>query len=114
MALAPVAATPIRGSPSKRNVLAGLQSNTAWTPVDLDAVFGTPRSGVDKENGVDRFLRKGQELTSPEKRMTVEEWVYFNANEAEKMLKQECETMVSRFESEGTKAMNVLEGLVVD
>jgi hypothetical protein len=46
--------------------------------------------------------------------MTVEEWVYFNATEAEKMLKQECETMVSRFESEGTKAMNVLEGLIVD
>ncbi|POR38061.1 Protein bir1 [Tolypocladium paradoxum] len=109
--LAPVAATPIRGSPSKRNVLAGLQSATPWTAVNLDAVIGTPRAGVDKENAVGRLLKQGKELTSPEKRMTVEEWIYFNAGEAEKKLKHECEAMVNQFEREGTRAMNVLEGL---
>ncbi|KYK59236.1 Inhibitor of Apoptosis domain containing protein [Drechmeria coniospora] len=95
VALAPVAATPVRSSPSKRNVLAGLQSSTPWTAVNLDSVFGTPREGVDKENVVRRLLHKGKELTSPEKRMTVEEWIYFNAGEAEKELKHECEAMGS-------------------
>ena len=113
VALAPIETTPVRGSPSKRNVLGGLQTKTPWKALDLDAVLGTPFAGAEKENGVDRLLRKGKELTSPEKRMTVEEWIYFNAGEAEKVLKHECESMVSRFESEGTKAMNVLEGLVV-
>ncbi|KAL6862837.1 hypothetical protein ACO1O0_003075 [Amphichorda felina] len=114
VALAPMVATPIRSSPSKRNVLAGLQSKTPWKPLDLDAVLGTPFAGDGKENGVETLLRKGKELSSPEKRMTVEEWIYFNAGEAEKLLKHECEAMVSRFESEGTKAMNVLEGLQVE
>lgn len=104
----------MRGSPSKRNVVAGLHSTTPWAAVDLDAVFGTPHGAADKENGVQRFLKQGKDLTSPEKGMTVEEWVYFNAGEADKKLKLECETMVSRFESEGTKAINVLEGLAVE
>lgn len=113
VALAPIAATPSRTSPSKRNVIAGLKSQTPWKKIDLDAVMGTPMaSAPDKENnGMDRLLRKGKELTSPEKKMTVEEWIHFNASEAEKMLKHECEAMVSRFESEGNKAMSVLEGL---
>jgi hypothetical protein len=112
--LAPVAATPVRNpnSPSKRNVLAaGLQSQTPWTAVDIDAVMGTPRRVDDKENAVNRLLKQGKELTSPEKRMTVEEWIYFNAGEAEKKLKHECEAMVTQFEGDGTRAMRVLEGL---
>lgn len=107
--LAPVAATPMRGSPSKRHVVGGLQSTTPWTAVDLDMVFSP-----DKENGVDKLLRKGGELTSPEKNMTVEEWIYHNAGLAEQKLKEECEAMVSSFEKEGTRAMRVLGGLVVD
>lgn len=116
VALAPMAATPTRGSPSKRNVIAGLKSQTPWKKIDLDAVMGTPMADApDKENsGLDRLLRKGKELTSPERGMTVEEWIYFNASEAEKLLKHECEVMVSRFESEGNKAMEVLEGLECD
>lgn len=113
--LAPVAVTPVRNSPSKRNMLAaGLQSQTPWAAVDVDAVMGTPRRGEDKENAVNRLLKQGKELSSPEKRMTVEEWIYFNAGEAEKKLKHECEAMVTQFEREGTKAMNVLEGLSVE
>jgi hypothetical protein len=46
--------------------------------------------------------------------MTVQEWIYYNASEAEKKLKYECESIVNRFESEGSKAMRVLEGLVVE
>lgn len=114
IALAPLTATPSRMSPSKRNVIAGLQSTTPWSSVNLDAIFGTPKARADKENGVERLLKQGKELSSPEKQMTVEEWIYFNAGEAEKKLKHECERMVGLFESEGTRAMNVLEGLATE
>ncbi|KAK0715539.1 hypothetical protein B0H67DRAFT_537983 [Lasiosphaeris hirsuta] len=111
--LAPVMATPLRASPSKRNIVGGLQSITPWQAVDLDMVF-SPAAHTDKENGVDRLLRKGGDLTSPEKHMTVEEWIYHNAGLAEQKLKHECETMVTAFEREGTRAMRVLEGLIVE
>ena len=113
VALAPMAATPTQQSPSKRNIVAGLQSSKPWTAIDIDVVFGTPKDDVDKENAAERVLRKGKELTSPEKGMTVQEWLYFNAGQAEQELRHECETMVSRFESEGSRAMMVLEGLHV-
>jgi hypothetical protein len=128
-----VAQTPQRSSPAKRNIVAGLQSNHPWQPTDIDLLFSSSPikghydehdDGEDKENsgghgkagggGVARLLRKGGELTSPEKRMTVEEWVYHNAGLAEQKLKGECEAMVSAFEREGGRAMRVLEGLVVD
>ncbi|KAK3378728.1 hypothetical protein B0T24DRAFT_522023 [Lasiosphaeria ovina] len=111
--LAPVVATPMRGSPSRRNIVAGLQSTAPWSAVDLELVF-SPTKMSEKENGVDRLLRKGGELTSLEKRMTVEEWIYHNAWQAEQKLKHECEAMVTMFEREGTGAIHTLEGLVVE
>lgn len=110
----PVAATPVRnGSPSKRqNVIGGLQTTTPWTTVDLDLVFD------NKENAhgaaAERFFSQGGDLSSPEKRMSVEEWIYYNAGQAEQKLKHECEAMVTAFEKEGTRAMQALEGLVVE
>ncbi|KAI6785229.1 uncharacterized protein J7T54_006871 [Emericellopsis cladophorae] len=116
VALAPMAATPTRLSPSKRNILSNLQSKTPWKAVDLDAVLESPLKGSahPDENTVDRLLRKGGDLTAKEKGMTVEEWVHYNASLAEDMLKGQCEKMVSRFESEGGRAMNVLENIEVE
>ncbi|KAI0469569.1 hypothetical protein F4859DRAFT_135582 [Xylaria cf. heliscus] len=110
--LAPVSATPIRSSPSKRNIIAGLESTNAWTAVDVEAIF----DDLDKENSLStgKFLRSGMELASPEKQMTVEEWIYHNAELAEKQLKHECEAIVMAFEREGTRAMQTLEGIVVE
>lgn len=125
--LAPPAAllqTPSRSSPSSRanNVVAGLRSTAPWRPADLDLLFTTPQSDgggggdADKENGgaAARLLRRGAELTSPERRMTVEEWVYHNAGLAEQKLRCECEAMVAAFEREGRRAMQALEGLIVE
>ncbi|KAK1768225.1 hypothetical protein QBC33DRAFT_619082 [Phialemonium atrogriseum] len=114
LALAPVPATPVRGSPSsRRNVVAGLQSTARWTAVDLETVF--EGMGPTTSHGVDGILGRGADgLGSPEKRMTVEEWIYHNAGLAERKLRHECEAMVSAFEREGTRAMGVLEELVVD
>ncbi|KAK1244848.1 hypothetical protein MKX08_004477 [Trichoderma sp. CBMAI-0020] len=111
--LAPVATTPVHGSPSKRNVMTGLRSTTEWASASLEAIFGSSHGTPGKENDMDRFLKRGNELTSPERQMSVEEWIYFNASEAEKKLKYECESLVNRFEMEGTRAIKVLEGLEV-
>lgn len=112
VALAPVAATPVRTSPSKRNILAGLQSTAPWDAVDVETLFDE----LDKENGLAsaKFLKGGADITSPEKRMTVEEWIHHNAEEAQQKLRLECEAMVTAFEREGTKAMQTLDGLIVD
>ncbi|PBP16919.1 AT hook domain-containing protein [Diplocarpon rosae] len=106
-------ATPAM-SPSKRNVIAGLKSNQPWSMVDLDAIFlkspskNTPLTDIF--GGAVQKIKDG-ELTSPEKRMTVEEWIQHNATMAEKRLRSECERIVGVFESEGTRAMQALEGV---
>lgn len=116
----PVTTPPrqISMSPSKQppNVIGGLQSTEQWSEVDLDLIFEEHYHDQEKTGAgglVDRFLAKGGELTDQERRMTVEEWIYHNAGKAEEKLKFECESMVSKFESEGSRAMRVLEGLVV-
>ncbi|ERT03412.1 hypothetical protein HMPREF1624_01727 [Sporothrix schenckii ATCC 58251] len=107
--------TPVRtGSPSKRaNILGGgLRSAISWSAVDVDAIFG-----LNKENGDDilkSLLRKGTDLSTPEKGMTVEEFIFHNAGQAERLLKEECEAMVSIFEQQGSRAMHVLESLEVE
>ncbi|TLD17048.1 uncharacterized protein PgNI_01405 [Pyricularia grisea] len=124
--------TPVRAtSPMKKRdggnprVIGGLQSATPWTAVDIDLIFanhdtliGADDENMDKEatssRHVHRFLSQGGDLSSPESRMTVEEWIYHNAGRAEQKLKHECEALVSSFEKEGTRAMRVLEELVVE
>ena len=106
--------TPAK-SPSKRHVIAGLQTLNPWTSVDLDLVFlkspgdeNVTRNDILKE-AVDTLKNGG--ITSPEKKMTVEEWIHYNAEMAEKKLRNECERMVGSFEREGTRAMRALEGV---
>ncbi|KAJ5126882.1 hypothetical protein N7448_007661 [Penicillium atrosanguineum] len=104
-----VASTP---SPSKRNANAGFPpSGHPWTPVDIDEVlFG---EASDKENAdlVGMFKNVKGTLTSPEKKMTVEEWIVWNAKNGEEHLKRECERLVSQFEKEGGRAMQRLEAI---
>jgi len=108
----PLAATTPSMSPSKRNIIAGLQSTHPWTAVDLDSLFlKSPGNENGTEFGAAIDKVKNGELTSPEKKMTVEEWIKHNAQVAEEKLKEQCEKMVGRFESEGTKAMRTLEGI---
>ncbi|KAK3905961.1 hypothetical protein C8A05DRAFT_30198 [Staphylotrichum tortipilum] len=115
----PTKATPFRHK--RTNTISHLQSTLPWHPADLDLVFSSPaRSSVvdggeeDKENAVGRVLRKGGMLSTQEKAMTVEEWIYYNAGLAEQRLRDECERMVGAFEREGERARGVLEGLVVE
>jgi hypothetical protein len=91
------------------NVIGGLRSTLPWSAVDLEAVFAE-----DAEDAGAASLARGGQLSTPERAMTVEEWVFHNAGRAEQKLRVECEAMVSRFEREGGRALRVLEGLVVD
>ncbi|RHZ62274.1 baculoviral IAP repeat-containing protein [Aspergillus thermomutatus] len=99
-------------SPSKRNVNSGaLRSLHPWTPIDIDELLYASMS--DKENmdvGAALNSVKG-DLTSPEKKMTVQEWIFWNARNGEEKLKRECERLVSQFEKEGARAMRTLEGI---
>jgi hypothetical protein len=113
----PLAPTTPCLSPSKRNVINGLQSLHPWTAVDLEAIF---LISPGRENAIGSVAElfggaadniKNCALTSPEKRMTVEEWIHYNAQVAEEKLKNECERMVGKFETEGTRAMRALEGV---
>lgn len=50
-------------------------------------------------------------VTSPEKNMTVEQWIKYNAEMAETKLKADCERMVNVFEEAGQRAMRSVEGI---
>lgn len=106
----PLASTPIL-SPSKCNIIAGLQSSEPWTAVDLDTIFS--KSPSNQLGGFGEAVAKAKEggLSSPEKKMTVEEWILYNANLAEEKLRGECEGMVGAFEQQGGRAMRALEGV---
>ena len=117
----------------------GLETTMPWSAVDLDAAFGpvTPMPAFDreeddkthkrhrtnaedeKENDVllttalnETMDRIKAHLTSPEKKLSVEEWLRYNAKVGEERLRRECERMVCTFEREGNRALRALEGIV--
>ncbi|KAL6715192.1 hypothetical protein ACLMJK_007456 [Lecanora helva] len=109
----PLAITPV-ASPSKGG-FSRLQSAFPWTAVDLENIFqGTP--STDKENNPFVFggtiKERNYTLSSPEKKLTVEEWIQHNAQRGEEQLRNECERLVGRFEGEGVRALKTLEGIV--
>ena len=106
----PLAASTPKTSPSKRNTASKLETTCAWTSVDIENIF----LGSPSPNGKSARLFDETQivLTSPEKRMTVEEWILHNAKQAEERLRNECERLVGRFEGEGIRALRALEGIV--
>jgi hypothetical protein len=109
----PLAPATPTASPSK-GTFAKLQTTLPWTAVDLERIFlGTPP--VNKENNPFVFghtLPEGRNaLTSPEKKLSVEQWIQSNAQRGEEKLRNECERLVGRFEGEGMRALKALEGI---
>ena len=107
------AATPVN-SPS-RNSISKLQSTFPWTAIDIERIFEcTP--AADKENSPFDFgmVGKGGKslLASPERKLTVEQWIQSNAQTGEEKLRNECERLVGKFEEQGVRALRVLEGIV--
>lgn len=128
----PLAATP-NLSPSKRShpLTGALTTAAPWTAAELEMVFLLSPSSkallqapdnasifteLDQENlqnmsaeELARRVRQG--LSSPEKRMSVQEWIYWNAARGEERLRRECERLVGVFETEGRRALGSLEGV---
>lgn len=108
----PLASTTPTSSPFKQNT-SRLQSSVPWVAIEFESLFlGSP---VEKENNpfILRDAVEGLkvELGSPEKKLSVEEWVQFNAKKGEVRLRNECERLVGRFEGEGIRALRTLEGI---
>lgn len=107
----PLTTTPTN-SPLKRNNVR-LQSSMPWSAIDCDKIFlGSP---ADKDDNP--FLLKpainGEVvgLTSPEKKLSLEEWIQLNAQKGEDHLRSECERVIGKFEGEGVRALKTLEGI---
>ena len=101
---AQTAATPT-SSPWKRNV-SRLQSALPWTAIDIEKLFvASPAAGKENEPDV------GRTLSSPEKKLSVEEWMRWKAARGEEKLREGCERLVGKFEGEGNRALQSLEGI---
>lgn len=114
MTRVPLAVTTPVSSPSRTNI-SKLQTTFPWTAIEMEQIFvGTPTA--DKENSHFAFGEAGKSvkslLTSPEKKLTVEQWIQRNAQRGEERLRNECERLVGRFEDQGVRALRVLEGIV--
>ena len=110
----PPAATIPVNSPSK-NRISKLQTTFPWTAIEMEFIFeGTPTA--DKENSHFAFGAADKSvkglLASPEKKLTVEQWIQSNAQRGEEKLRNECERLVGKFEDQGVRALRVLEGIV--
>lgn len=77
-----------------------------WKPADVELIFQptTPQPA-------DLLALMGGTLSSPEKAMTVQEWIEHLAEQAEVGLRAEAERVVGIFEREGQRAMGVLENI---
>ena len=104
----PLAPSTPSGSPSRGNI-SKLKTAYPWSAADLDYILiGTPNA--DKENANALDMAGG--LTSPEKRMSVEDWIKHNAKQGEEKLRMDCEKIIGKFENEGVRALKALEGIV--
>ncbi|CAI6322877.1 unnamed protein product [Periconia digitata] len=99
---------------------------TVWEPINVDEFFENHDlfgivsnvvvdAGLDKENmnmtDAPPTLVQAVKarMTSPEKKMTIEEWVLYNAKRGEEKLRIECERQISAFEAQGHRALAVLD-----
>ncbi|KAL9109768.1 MAG: hypothetical protein Q9227_005637 [Pyrenula ochraceoflavens] len=112
--------TPL--SPLKQPITGGaapfgaLHTSHPWTAVDIETAFLATASPGQDENEFSLFSGgklPEMSLTSPEKKMTVEEWIRWNAARAEEELKREAERVVGVFERMGGEAVRGVEGIEV-
>ena len=90
-----------------------MQTTFPWTSVDLESIIFVSPNACRVESHPFAVGAKG-DLTSPEKKMTVEQWILYNARKGEENLREECESMVGKFEGEGNRALKALEGIICE
>ncbi|KAF3491234.1 uncharacterized protein GIQ15_00751 [Arthroderma uncinatum] len=99
--------SPAKGETRSRQ----LATADPWEPVDLDEAFLPDPTGKENLSLNDILHAAKDGVTSPEKRMNIEEWIFWNAEKGEEKLRGECERVVGVFEREGGRAMHALDGI---
>ena len=99
------------------------QPTLKWTTTDVETIFlKSPSSRQvgeqDKENVgsqslSDAIAAVGGALRSPERSMTVEQWIRHSADLGEQRMRADCERLVGLFEREGNRALQALEGIPI-
>lgn len=104
------------------------QQEQQWDPIDIDAFFGNTAGAAAFINdividaGLDAIVPAGTSdnelnaavyagLTEAEKKMTIEQWVLYNAKRGEEKLRQACEKQILAFEAEAKKARAAIEAI---
>jgi len=112
------AKSPLRAqpqTPQEPQTPEGASSSIAkWRPIVISEIFSDANfekenvdiDMTDTENMADAVLAS---LTSPEKRMTVEEFVLHNAKRGEQKLRRECQRQIAAFEAEARRALATLD-----
>ncbi|KAK3673216.1 hypothetical protein LTR78_006761 [Recurvomyces mirabilis] len=95
-------------SPTKQ--LLTLHTTEPWLAVDLDTIL-LPSPQPTPGTLASRLVQAGGGLSSPEKKMSVEEWILWRAGQGEEDLRRKAEEMVGVFEREGVRALTVLGGV---
>lgn len=86
-----------------------------WDPVVIsniitDAGLDQENANIDMDDTPENITKAVlTSLTSPEKRMTIEEFVLHNAKRGEEKLRRECERQIKAFEAEGRRALAALD-----
>ncbi|KAF2138039.1 uncharacterized protein K452DRAFT_277733 [Aplosporella prunicola CBS 121167] len=139
--LADSSSTPQASPSKRNANNGGLASTHPWRPVDLENVFlpspqtkrilqqGGVYAGTSKEDSADAEEQDMEDddwealspeeqiayvmrsMTDREKKMSVEEWVYAQAEKGEQRLREKCERLVGLFETQGTRAIRAVEGI---
>jgi hypothetical protein len=99
-----------RVSPSKQ--ISHLSSTVPWSAVDLDVALTASPQPTPGRLSQQLAVAAGI-LTSPEKSMSVEEWIRYRAEQSEAELRRRCEQKVAAFETEGLRALQSLNGMHV-
>jgi len=115
----PVATGTPQRSPTKDlpQQLTQITSTSTWSPIKLETIFLPTSDNETIESGnanlLDKLAMANSRLSSPEKGMTVEQWLRHQASKYEDRLKHECEKMVWEFERQGSLALKVAENIIV-
>ncbi|KAK2839367.1 hypothetical protein FQN49_006210 [Arthroderma sp. PD_2] len=103
--------TPVLSPSKETSHSRQLATADPWDPVDLDEAFLPDPTEKENLSLTDILHAAKDGLTSPEKRMNIEEWIFWNAEKGEEKLRGECERVVGVFEREGGRAMHALDGI---
>ncbi|KAF3040030.1 hypothetical protein E8E11_006145 [Didymella keratinophila] len=104
------------------------QQEQTWGPIDIDEFFSNTAgvaafmNDIVIDAGLDAIVPAGTSdkeltaavyagLTEAEKKMTIEQWVLYNAQRGEEKLRQACEKQILAFDAEAKKARAAIEAI---